>query len=120
MENNISNKTKNSEIAIKVDHVSKIFRIPHEKVTSIRGAFTSVLSLKRLKNLLPFEGEGREGLASNKNSSYEEFKALDDVSFEVKKKSFLPARSATAFADGPASAVDGELLDEMEAVNPLC
>jgi len=57
-----------SDIAIKVDHVSKTFRIPHEKITSIRGAATSVFSRK---------------------GGYEEFKALDDVSFEVEKGEFF-------------------------------
>jgi len=60
--------TKNSEIAISVKNVSKTFRIPHEKVTSIRGAVTGVLKRKK---------------------GYEEFKALDDVSFEVKKGEFF-------------------------------
>lgn len=56
------------DIAIKVDNVSKTFRIPHEKVTSLRGAFVSALS---------------------RDKGYEEFKALDDVSFEVKKGEFF-------------------------------
>ena len=55
------------EIAIKVNSVSKTFRIPHEKITTIRGAFVSAL----------------------KSHGYEEFKALDDVSFEVKKGEFF-------------------------------
>ncbi len=71
------------DIAISVKNVSKTFRIPHEKVTSIRGAVTSAF----------------------KNGGYEEFKALDacpvkfgsfganyltgDVSFEVKKGEFF-------------------------------
>jgi ABC-type polysaccharide/polyol phosphate transport system ATPase subunit len=57
----------NSDIAIKVDHVSKTFKIPHEKVSSLRGA----------------------AVAAFKKKSYEEFKALDDVSFEVKKGEFF-------------------------------
>jgi ABC-2 type transport system ATP-binding protein len=55
------------DLAIKVDNVSKTFRIPHEKITTIRGAFVSAL----------------------KSHGYEEFKALDDVSFEVKKGEFF-------------------------------
>ncbi len=55
-------------IAIKVSHVSKTFRIPHEKVSSLRGAAVSVFK---------------------RNKGYEEFKALDDVSFEVKKGEFF-------------------------------
>jgi len=57
-----------SDIAIKVEGVSKTFKIPHEKVTSIRGAAVGLFSRKR---------------------GYEEFKALDDVSFEVKKGEFF-------------------------------
>ena len=60
-------ETKNNEIAIKVDHVSKTFRIPHEKITSIKGAVTNAF----------------------RSGGYEEFKALDDVSFEVKKGEFF-------------------------------
>ncbi len=56
-----------SDIAISVKNVSKTFRIPHEKVTSLRGAAVSAF----------------------KKNSYEEFRALDDVSFEVKKGEFF-------------------------------
>src|SRR6266567_4237042 len=56
-----------SDIAISVKNVSKTFKIPHEKVSSLSGAAVSVF----------------------KKSSYEEFKALDDVSFEVKKGEFF-------------------------------
>lgn len=55
------------DIAIKVSGVSKTFRIPHEKVSSVRGAVVNAF----------------------KKSSFEEFKALDDVSFEVKKGEFF-------------------------------
>lgn len=63
------NKTqiKKDEVAIKVEHVSKTFRIPHERITSLRGAAVNVF----------------------KKNTYEEFKALDDVSFEVKKGEFF-------------------------------
>ena len=47
----------NTDIAISVKNVSKTFRIPHEKVSSLRGAFTQALKGK---------------------TTYEEFKALDD------------------------------------------
>jgi lipopolysaccharide transport system ATP-binding protein len=57
-----------SNIAIKVSGVSKTFRIPHEKVSSLRGAAVS---------------------AFKRNKGFEEFKALDDVSFEVKKGEFF-------------------------------
>ncbi len=56
------------DIAISVKNVSKTFKIPHEKISSLRGAAISVFSKKR---------------------GYEEFKALDDVSFEVKKGEFF-------------------------------
>ena len=60
------------EIAISVKGVSKTFKIPHEKVSSIRGAVTGIF----------------------RDKSYEEFKVylvtssivtgtLDDVSFEA-------------------------------------
>lgn len=58
----------NKDIAISVKNISKTFRIPHEKVSSLRGAAVSVFSKKR---------------------GFEEFKALDDVSFEVKKGEFF-------------------------------
>ena len=57
-----------NEIAIKVSSISKTFRIPHEKVSSLRGAAVSFFS---------------------RNKGYEEFKALDDISFEVKKGEFF-------------------------------
>jgi ABC-type polysaccharide/polyol phosphate transport system ATPase subunit len=55
------------EIAVKIEHVSKTFRIPHEKVSSVRGAVVNMF----------------------RQSTYEEFQALDDVSFEVKKGEFF-------------------------------
>jgi ABC-type polysaccharide/polyol phosphate transport system ATPase subunit len=55
------------EIAIKAEGISKTFKIPHEKISTLKGAFVSAF----------------------KSHSYEEFKALDDVSFEVKKGEFF-------------------------------
>ena len=55
------------DIAISVKNVSKTFKIPHEKVSSLRGAVTNAF----------------------KQGGFEEFKALDDVSFEVKKGEFF-------------------------------
>ena len=55
------------DLAIKVENVSKTFRIPHEKISSLRGAFVNAF----------------------KSHGYEEFKAVDDVSFEVKKGEFF-------------------------------
>ncbi|MFA4817327.1 MAG: ABC transporter ATP-binding protein [Parcubacteria group bacterium] len=56
-----------NDVAIKVENLSKTFRIPHEKISSLRGAFVGAFRKK----------------------TYEEFKALDDVSFEVKKGEFF-------------------------------
>lgn len=56
-----------NDIVIKVENVSKTFKIPHEKVRSLRGAFVNVFRKK----------------------TYEEFKALDSVSFEIKKGEFF-------------------------------
>jgi ABC-2 type transport system ATP-binding protein len=56
------------DIAIKVDRVSKDFVLPHEKVTSVKSAFTSLL---------------------NRNRTKEAQHALKDVSFEVKKGEFF-------------------------------
>jgi ABC-type polysaccharide/polyol phosphate transport system ATPase subunit len=70
MNDNIAIKAENTRsvvYAIKVNGVSKTFRIPHEKISSLRGAFVSAF----------------------KSNGYEEFKALDDVSFEVKKGEFF-------------------------------
>lgn len=55
------------EIAISVSNVSKTFRIPHEKISTLRGAFVNVF----------------------KSHTYEKFKALDNISFEVKKGEFF-------------------------------
>jgi lipopolysaccharide transport system ATP-binding protein len=56
-----------SEVAIKVENVSKTFKIPHEKISTMRGAFVGAFRKK----------------------TYEKFKALDNVSFEVKKGEFF-------------------------------
>src|SRR6266571_196248 len=58
------------EIAIKVDHVSKNFMLPHEKITSIKGMVM--------------------GIAKGKARKTKEVQhALRDVSFEVKKGEFF-------------------------------
>ena len=63
-----NSKTPPSEdYAIRVTGVSKTFKIPHEKIDSVRGAAASLF----------------------KRGGFEEFKALDDVSFEVKKGEFF-------------------------------
>lgn len=56
-----------NNVAIKVTAVSKTFKIPHEKISSLRGAFVNAFRKK----------------------SFEEFQALDDVSFEIKKGEFF-------------------------------
>lgn len=57
------------EIAIKVDHVSKNFVLPHEKISSIKSAFTS--------------------LYRKKDKTRETQHALKDISFEIKKGEFF-------------------------------
>ena len=56
------------KVVVKVSHVSKTFRLPHDKNTSIKGAVLNFYKGKR---------------------SYEEQRALKDVSFEVKKGEFF-------------------------------
>lgn len=65
--NKEAKKNTNEEIAIKVDHLSKVFKVPHERHTSLKGA---ALNMFRKKN-------------------YEKFEALKDISFEVKKGEFF-------------------------------
>lgn len=55
-----------SDIAVKVSHVSKTFKLPHEKHTSLKSA-----------------------LINFRNRGYEIQQALKDVSFEVKKGEFF-------------------------------
>jgi ABC-2 type transport system ATP-binding protein len=56
-----------SDIAISVKNISKTFKIPHERIDTMRGAFVNAF----------------------RQNSYETFNALDDVSFEVKKGEFF-------------------------------
>lgn len=58
---------KDKDIAIKVENVSKLFSIPHEKHTTLKAAALNVFSKK----------------------NYSEFQALNDISFEVKKGEFF-------------------------------
>lgn len=58
------------ELAIKVEHVSKDFVLPHEKVSSVKGLFTGVSKIGRLKT---------------KETQH----ALKDISFEIKKGEFF-------------------------------
>ncbi len=59
----------NDDVAIKVDHVSKTFKLPHQKQNSIKGALISLMH----------GGKGK----------YETQRALNDISFEVKKGEFF-------------------------------
>ena len=60
-------RTNNKSIAIAVKNVSKQFSIPHEKMSTLKGAFVNLFRKK----------------------SYEKFYALKDVSFEVRKGEFF-------------------------------
>jgi len=69
LENNKKSQSKEkTKTVVSVKNVSKVFGIPHKKVDSLRSVFVNM---------------GR-GL-----STYEEFNALKDVSFEVKKGEFF-------------------------------
>jgi ABC-2 type transport system ATP-binding protein len=59
------------DIAIKVEHVSKEFKLPHEKQTSIKGALINLTKTGRRKR------------------SYEQQEVLRDISFEIKKGEFF-------------------------------
>lgn len=56
------------EVAIKVDNVSKTFKLPHEKQSSIKGLFVNMFKGKR---------------------TYEKQQVLKDISFEIKKGDFF-------------------------------
>src|SRR5437868_42900 len=56
-----------AELAIKVDHVSKTFKLPHQKQSSIKSIFLNFF----------------------RKRAYEQQRALKDVSFEVKKGEFF-------------------------------
>lgn len=57
-----------NDIAIKVDHVNKTFKLPHEKQTSVKGL---VVNFYR------------------RNKKFESQHVLDDVSFEIKRGEFF-------------------------------
>ena len=59
---------KKDEVAIKVSNVSKSFKLPHEKHTSVKGALVGLF---------------------NSNRSYEKQEVLKDISFEIKKGEFF-------------------------------
>lgn len=56
-----------TDMAISVDGLSKVFRIPHEKHTTLKAAVLNVMRKRK----------------------YTEFQALDNISFEVKKGEFF-------------------------------
>lgn len=56
------------DVAIRVDHVSKTFKLPHEKTSSIKSAAINFY---------------------RRNRTYEKQQVLNDVSFEVKKGEFF-------------------------------
>jgi len=58
---------KKEEVVIKVENVSKTFKIPHERHTSLKSA----------------------ALNSLRKKNYTKFEAANDISFEVKKGEFL-------------------------------
>ena len=58
----------NDDIAIKVDHVSKTFKLPHEKSSSVKSALINFARHKR---------------------GYEMQQVLNDISFEIKKGEFF-------------------------------
>lgn len=57
-----------NDTAIRVNNVSKVFKLPHEKNTSIKSAVVNFYK---------------------RNKNYERQRALDDVSFEIKKGEFF-------------------------------
>jgi len=62
-----TNRIRENDFAISVKNLSKTFRVPHQKIDSMRSAFVNLFN----------------------NNSYEEFRALDNVSFDVKKGDFV-------------------------------
>lgn len=56
------------DVVVSVNHVSKTFRLPHEKSNSIKSLFVSMFNRKR---------------------GYENFNALMDVSFDIKQGDFF-------------------------------
>ena len=63
----VKEESKKEEVAVSVRNISKTFKIPHKKIDSMRSAFINSLRRK----------------------TYEEFKALNDISFDVMKGEFF-------------------------------
>ncbi len=62
----------NQDIAVQVEDLSKNFKLPHEKVNSVKGLFTSAVKSN------PF-----------RSKTYEVQYALQDINFSVKKGEFF-------------------------------
>lgn len=60
----------NKEVAVRVNHVSKMFRLPHERVTSVKSFFVNPLQSRRALRA-------------------ESHKALEGITFDVKKGEFF-------------------------------
>ena len=67
MSNNQQRETSN-EVAVKVEGLTKTFKLPHEKYTSVKSVFVNFYKRKR---------------------TYELQQALKDISFEIKKGEFF-------------------------------
>jgi ABC-2 type transport system ATP-binding protein len=63
----MKNPNQKSDVAIAVKNLSKEFKIPHEKITTLRSAFVNLF----------------------RKNAYESFYVLKDISFEVKKGEFF-------------------------------
>lgn len=61
--------SEQDEIVISVNNLSKDFKLPHQKVNSVKGIFTNLLSIG--------------------NKTFETQHALKDISFEIKKGEFF-------------------------------
>ena len=55
------------DVAIKISHISKSFKLPHEKHSSLKSAAVNIFSIKK----------------------FTKFKALEDIDFEIKKGEFF-------------------------------
>ena len=62
-------ENKPSEIVLQVDHVSKNFLLPHEKMTSVKSSIVNIFK--------------------SKDRSVDVQRALKDISFEIKKGEFF-------------------------------
>jgi ABC-type polysaccharide/polyol phosphate transport system ATPase subunit len=102
------------QLALK--NVSKTFRIPHEKISSLRGAAVSMFSKKRgypARNATHSVADGEEFKALdacpvNFFDSFGVKNLIGDVSFEVKKGEFfacLPLRQGIIGRNGSGKSI---------------